>query len=315
MPETVALDREVAAPLQGARVLVTGASGFIGSHLVAALTAAGAEVHAVSRRDQVASPGVAWHRADLAERGAAAQLLAAASPQVVFHLASAVTGGRELSLVLPTFEANLAATVRLLAAASEKAVPRVVLAGSLEEPDAASGNLPGSPYAAAKWAASGYARMFHALYAAPLVTARLYMVYGPAQRDLRKLVPYVSLALLRGEPPALSSGIRPVDWIAVDDVVDGLLVCATRAGLEGTTVELGSGRLVTVREVVERLHSLIGGPAPRFGAIADRPFERVRAANLAATEATTGWRPRLSLDDGLARTVDWYRTHRGELER
>lgn len=305
--------REHARDLRDARVLVTGASGFIGQHLVRALGDLGARVHAVSRRDREPDPAVTWHRADLAAPGAAERLLAAAAPELVFHLASAVTGGRELALVLPTFEANLVSTVHLLAAAAGQGVRRLVLAGSVEEPDAAGGEPPGSPYAAAKWAASGYARMFHALYATPVVTARLFMVYGPAQLDLRKLVPHVTLSLLRGEAPALSSGSRPVDWIHVDDAVGGLLRCALGSGLEGATVELGSGELVTVRAVAERLHALVGGPAPAFGALPDRPLERVRAACLAATERTLGWRPRVSLDEGLAATAAWYREHRGEL--
>jgi nucleoside-diphosphate-sugar epimerase len=90
-----------------------------------------------------------------------------------------------------------------------------------------------SPYAAAKFAASAYGRMFHALYHTPVTILRLFMVYGPGQQDLRKLVPYVTLALLKGEMPRVSSGVREVDRIYVDDVAAGYLAAATATGVEG----------------------------------------------------------------------------------
>jgi nucleoside-diphosphate-sugar epimerase len=75
--------------------------------------------------------------------------------------------------------------------------------------------------------------MFHALYHTPVTILRLYMVYGPGQQDLRKLVPYVTLALLKGEMPRVSSGVREVDRIYVDDVAAGYLAAATATGVEG----------------------------------------------------------------------------------
>jgi UDP-glucose 4-epimerase len=168
--------------------------------------------------------------------------------------------------------------------------------------------VPCSPYAAAKWAANGYARMFHALYDTPVVVARLFMVYGPGQRDLRKLIPYVTLSLLRGEPPKLSSGRRPVDWIYVNDVVIGLLNLGNAPGVDGAVVDLGFGELVTTREVVEILRDIIGGPQPEFGALPERPMERVKTADVDATYRMIGWKPAVSLREGLKKTVEWYQS-------
>jgi nucleoside-diphosphate-sugar epimerase len=153
--------------------------------------------------------------------------------------------------------------------------------------------------------------MFHALYGLPVVTARIFMVYGPGQRDLGKLVPYTVLALLRGERARFSSGRRPVDWVYVDDVVDGLIALAAAPGIEGERLDLGSGELVTVREVAERL-AAIAGPAAAaaglgFGELADRPFEPSPGAGVERTLELAGWRPAVSLDDGLRRTFEWYR--------
>ena len=305
MPERQDLD------LAGRRVLVTGASGFIGDHLCRKLAATGADVHGTSRGPRADSDSLAWHRVDLGESGAVDELIDAVRPEIVFHLASHVAGARDLELVALTFHANLASTVHLLSAVTRRGgLRRFVQVGSLEEPEPLA--APSSPYAAAKMSASAYARMFHALYGTPVALARLFMVYGPAQNDLKKLIPYLILSLLEGRQPRLSSGTREVDWIYVDDVVDGLIQAAThedRRGVEDSmSVDLGSGRLVSIRDVVRQLYGLLApGVEPPFGSLGDRPMEQVRRARVDETEELLGWRPETSLEDGLRATVDWYR--------
>jgi nucleoside-diphosphate-sugar epimerase len=231
----------------------------------------------------------------------------AVKPDFVFHLASHVWGAPDLKHVLPTFRSNLQTTVNLLTAATEVGCERMVVTGSLVEPEAATERIPSSPYAAAKWASSDYSRMFHALYGLPVVIARVFMVYGPAQQDETKLVPYTIRSLARGEAPEITSGRRQIDWVYVDDVVDGLIALAFAPGVEGDTVDLGSGSLITTAELVEMICSLMKSAVrPRFGALADRPLEPVRVARVADTTALTGWTPRVSLEQGLARTIDWY---------
>jgi len=211
--------------------------------------------------------------------------------------------------VLPALRGNLIATVNVLVAASRAGAARVVLAGSMEEPRADEPQaVPGSPYAASKWAASGYARMFHALYGLPVTVLRIFMTYGPAQRDVRKVLPYVILSALRGESPELGSGARPVDWIYVEDVVEAIEAACAAPGAAGRSLDVGSGALVTVREVVERLVAMIDpSVVARFGALADRPLERPVAADTQATRAAIGWSARTPLEEGLARTVAYYR--------
>jgi nucleoside-diphosphate-sugar epimerase len=150
--------------------------------------------------------------------------------------------------------------------------------------------------------------MFHALYELPVVTLRLFMVYGPAQRDVSKLVPYVTLASLRGEAPKLSSGLREVDWIFVDDVVDAFLAAGCASGLGGQVIDVGSGQLVTIRTLVEQLVRAVDPAiAPVFGALPDRPMEQVRRADAARSRSLLGWSARTPLAEGLAQTVAWYR--------
>ena len=224
-------------------------------------------------------------------------------PDLIFHLASHVAGSRSLELVMPTFSGNLVTTVNLLAAATEIGCRRIVLTGSLEEPSPeADWLVPSSPYAAAKYAASTYARMFHNLYQTPVVILRLFMVYGPAQQDLKKLIPYVILSLLEGRAPQMSSGVRKVDWVYVDDVVNAYLAAATANAAEGHTFDIGSGTLIRVRDVVERLAEAVNPKVmPLFGAIPDRLYEQERVADVGRASAVLGWQPTTNLDEGLGR--------------
>lgn len=307
------------------KVLVTGARGFIGSQLCKRLVASGVELHAVSRRQPAdvmawwqliggdadgaaCAAAIRWWNVDLVDLQATRELIRTVRPDVTYHLASLVMGSRSLEMVLPILQNNFLTTFNLLLATAENRAGRLVLAGSLEEPDH-SYPEPSSPYAAAKGAASQYARMFQALYQTEVVMTKISMVYGPAQADLTKLVPYVTTAFLRGVQPSLSSGLRLVDWIFVDDVVDGLIACAHASGADGRTVDLGAGEVLSIREVVQQLRELIpGAPEPLFGAVPDRPLERVRKTDIAASLKLTGWSPSTTLQAGLRRTVDWYKS-------
>jgi UDP-glucose 4-epimerase len=291
------------------RAVVTGAAGFIGSALCERLAAEGTEVHGVSRATRPPVDGLRWWTADLSTNGAALRILREARPDVVFHLASHVSGDRRLGAVLPTMRDNLVTSVNVLTAAAETGGPRVVLAGSMEEPDR-DDPAPSSPYAAAKAATTAYARLFDQLYCLPIVNLRVFMVYGPGQRDGTKLVPYVINSLLRGEGPELSSGRREVDWIYVDDVVAAFVAAGEAEKAPGHTLDVGSGELVSIRSLVEQIVPLVsGGARPRFGALPDRPGERPRLADVAPSRETMGWQPSTPLDVGLARTVEWFRAH------
>ena len=294
---------------RGRRVLVTGASGFLGTPLCRRLAEAGAEVHAVSRAERAPVPdGPRWWRLDMADAEGVRDVLATVKPDVVFHLSGAVNSAPTLGLVLPTFHSLATSTVVLLAAANEVGVGRGVLIGSIDEPtgDVAEASPP-SPYGAAKWAASVYGRMFHRLYGTPVVTARTFMTYGPGQPEW-KLIPYTILSLLEGRSPELSSGERCLDWVYIDDVVDGLALTGLMPDLEGTTVDLGAGTAVSIREIVLRLVQLVGLPIePRFAARADHPSRTVRIADTRQAWARLGWMPSIPLDEGLAVTVEWFR--------
>jgi UDP-glucose 4-epimerase len=291
------------------KILVTGGGGFIGRHLCGRLQRDGHQLHITSLRTAPAGySGPTWHQADLSNLAAARQVLARVEPEIVFHLAGAVGASPDLSLVLPTFQSLLASTVNLLLAVKEIGCQRIVLSGSLTEPaidtDIAT---PQSPYAAAKWAAAGYGRMFYSLYETPVVVLRPFMTYGPGQAHT-KLVPSVTLSLLRREPPRLSSGRYSSDWVYISDVIEGFVAAATTPGIEGKTIDLGSGSLVPMTDIVNRLVTIVGSDVqPEFGALPDRPKENLITADISEAAKNLGWRPTTPLDAGLRKTVNWYK--------
>jgi nucleoside-diphosphate-sugar epimerase len=297
--------------LSGQVILVTGGSGFMGSRICARAVERGAIVHAASRTPHgVGVDGVRREPVDVSDHRAAEALVRRVQPDVVLHLASRVAGARDRDLVLPMLQANLVGAVNVMLAAGDVGCRRVVLAGSLEEPDPGDPDpVVQSPYAAAKGAARWYARLFHGVYGLPVVHLRVSMVYGPGQRDLKKLVPYVTLSALRGRAPELTSGARGFDWVYIDDVADAFLAAAVAAGIDGASLDIGSGKLVTGRDIASRLCALIDtGVEPIYGAVPERPLDYDRVADLAAAAELLGWRPNTTLDTGLAETVCFYRS-------
>lgn len=293
---------------QDRRCVVTGAAGFIGTALCRELSAQRAQVHGWGRKRHDDLQVTQWHECDVADAARVEQLFATVQPEVVFHLASRVTGSRSADLVLPVLRDNLLGTVHVLAAAVKHGNPRVLCLGSLQEPDLELRGAPNSPYGAAKFAATAYARMYAELFSLPVSIARPFMVYGPGQLDLTKLVPYVTTQLLSGQQAQLSSGAQAFDWVYVGDVVDALLATLATPQTIGQTIDIGCGVLTPVKDVASGIARRLQKPdGLRLGAIPDRRMEQTRCADVEATARLTGWRPRVTLEPGLDATVEWYR--------
>src|SRR5882672_3372928 len=158
-----------AADWHGRRCLVTGASGFVGTALCRRLTNLGADVWGLGRRSRPSQAAGHWLSCDVTDLAQVLIAMRASCPDTVFHLASIVAGSRKLELVIPMLQSNLTAFVNVAIASAELRCARIITAGSLQEPDQEPSAIPSSPYAAAKLAASGYARMFANVFGLPIV--------------------------------------------------------------------------------------------------------------------------------------------------
>jgi nucleoside-diphosphate-sugar epimerase len=229
-------------------------------------------------------------------------------PDIIYQLASASMGGQDPELVLPAFENDLRTTVNALVVARECRVRRVIITRSLDEPlPGDSAKAPPSPYAAAKAASGLYGRMFYELYRLPIVMLRPFMTYGPGQKA-HKVIPYTILAMLKGKSPGLSAGTRGVDWVYVSDVISAFITAAIQPEAIGKEIDLGTGTLIPVRDIVEEIRQLIpGAPQPIFASRSDRVNEMIRSADVKTAAVSLGWRFTTPLREGLSETIDWYR--------
>lgn len=283
------------------RILITGAGGFVGRKLASRLVKMGADVHGTSRTEKVNDPlPITWWAGSFDDVDVARTTLDNIRPDIIFHLSGMVTAANNLENILPAYHSLLTSSVNLLTLSSKMNCERVLIIGSSNEP---VNHDPNSPYAAAKWASSMYGRLFHKLYNLPVVIARPFVGYGPGQ-PADKLIPYVIHQLINGKQPKLSSGSWKTDWIYIDDMVEGILRCTLVPGIEGCTIDIGTGKLASVREIVEKIVTLIEpSVTPIFGALPDRYSEHTPVANTDDAWEKLQWRSTVNLDEGLRRTV------------
>lgn len=305
--------------LAGRRVLVTGAAGFLGSHLVPRLIEEGAEVcvldqpnarrwglfertHlAASLRTDVRTLAEPVHDGSLGDIDA------------IFHLAAVgVTG--DVSDLRQLVTGNIDGTLAVLLAA-QRLKSRLVYCGSCFE--YGSGDrwsedalpAPTTEYGAAKTAGWLLANAFARRTSLEVVSLRPFTMYGPMEPPGR-LVPSVVRHALAGRAIDLTPGDQLRDFVFVDDAVEAFVAAATTDAAVGGTFNVCTGTAVTVRDVVHRVLQCTGSRSePRFGALSYRPTElAVLSGDPTRAAQVLGWRARVSLEDGLARTVEWFRS-------
>ncbi|HEX4435953.1 MAG TPA: NAD(P)-dependent oxidoreductase [Solirubrobacteraceae bacterium] len=300
------------------RVLVTGASGFVGVPLLSELVALGAEVHAVHSRGDVAPiEGVSWHRVDLADEAAVTALLAATRPERLAHLAWYVEHGRFWSS--PENVVWVEHSLGLLRAFAAAGGRRALLLGTCAEYDWSGVRGPlrelGSPlrpataYGTAKDSLRHLAEIYTASFDIELAWARLFFMYGPREQPAR-LVPAVIRGLLAGEPMPTSGGEQVRDFLHVRDVGGALaaLLCSEVTG----PVNIASGIGTKVREVIAEIASQVGRPElVRYGALPERLDEPpLLVADIERLRREVGFESRIGLAEGIAETISWWRERR-----
>ncbi len=297
------------------RILVTGASGFIGRPLLARIATSADEVHAIARSEAPSVPGgVRRHALDLRDPEATGRLLAEVRPDLLVHLAWYVEHGSFWTA--PENLESTALSLRLLRAFADAGGRRAVMVGTCAEYDwsRADGPLqerssplgPATLYGTAKDALRRLGEAYGDVAEIDFAWARLFFLYGPGEQRGR-LVPAVIRGLLAGEPVETTAGAQRRDFMFVDDVA-GALAALAASDVNGP-VNIATGQAVPVRDVVQEIARQTGREdLLRIGALPDRPSDPPELTG--ATERLreeVGFVPETGLEEGIARTVDWWR--------
>ena len=303
--------------LRDHRFAVSGASGFIGRHLVSLLHERGAQVVMLRRPGSPTAPftPIRSHVIDFTDAKACAASLRRLKPTHIIHLAGFASSDRSVDSIARSLEVNLTASMKLILGAMDS-VPdtRVVVSGTLETSNPWQDVTEvGSPYGISKAMLEILAGGLQRLYGANVINTRIGMVYGPDDPNEHRLVPTVINSFLRGDAPVLSSGRRRCDWVYVTDVAEALLHAALLKVADQPGLDVGTGRLISIRRVAEVIRGHVGTSLdPVYSDDLDRPNEQERAADAEQMHRLTGWRARVSLTEGIARTVAWHRRVRAE---
>ena len=303
----------------GAPVVITGVAGFIGSNLADRLLADGHRVIGIDDLSQgvieQVPEGVEFHRIDVRDERVRPLLEGAG---VVFHLAAKNCISDCQIDPVATASINVVGTVNVLDAAVRARVRKVVLAESSAVyegaplPSSEEHIAPESFYAVSKLSSGEFARAFSRFHGLAVTALRYFCVYGPRQ-DYRRTIPPVMSAfiikLLRGERPTIyGSGGKRRDFVYVDDVNDFHVQCMTDARTDGGIYNLGSGESYSVREIYERIRALLGADVEPVHA-PDLPGEAQETLADIGRARALGWSPRVTLDAGLERSIDYIREH------
>lgn len=311
-------------------VLVTGAGGFIGSHLVEELVGRRARVRAFVRYNSRGTRGfiddfppqvkerIEVVTGDLRDPSAVAG--AAEGVSVIFHLGALIAIPYSYLHPREVVETNVLGTLNVLQAARQHGVERVVHTSTSEVygtaqyvPIDEKHPLVGqSPYSASKIGADQLAESFHRSYELAVTTVRPFNTYGPRQ-SARAVIPSIIIQAITADRIFLGATHPTRDLVFVKDTARGFVELAGCDAAVGQVVNLGSGREASVRELTERIVALVGRPVEIvFDATRLRPerseVERLVADNRKARELA-GWEPRVSLDEGLRATIDWISAH------
>jgi nucleoside-diphosphate-sugar epimerase len=306
-----------------AHYLVTGGAGFIGSHLAEELVRRGERVRVVDslitgkRQNLAHVPDVEFIEGDLADLEVARR--AVAGVDYVLHQAAIPSVPRSVKDPITSNRANIDASLNVLVAARDAGVRRVVYAGS----SSAYGNTPTlpkvetmataplSPYALQKLVAEQYCQMFTRLYGLETVTTRYFNVFGPRQDPSSPYSGVISLfitALVEGRQPTIyGDGEHTRDFTYIGNVVDGVLRACTAKDASGEVINVATGGRVSLNQLFHAIRDLVGARVepiyaePRAGDVKDSQADITKAA------ALLDYHPTVSFEEGLAKTIAWYR--------
>lgn len=309
--------------IKGKTVLITGANGFIGSHLSRRLLEEGAEVHVLLKKgsnqfriQDILKNLTIWY-GDLRDYQSICSCIRNSKPQIIFHLAAYRDVKRDMKLIEVMIDTNIKGTTNLLRGVTEEKITLecFVNTGSSEEYGNGSApfnesqkEIPVSPYSASKVAATYFCQMLYKTMDMPIVTLRPFLTYGPYQ-DMDMFIPSLIQHCIDGKDFPMTEGDQTREFNYVDDVIEAYLLAACCPDARGEIINIGNGIEYRIRDVAEKIVNMMGNPIKLLiGALPKRRGETSHFfCSSEKAQKVLGWSPKIGLDEGIERTINWYK--------
>ena len=301
-----------------ARLLVIGGSGFIGGHIVDQAVRRGWDVTNVSHKpeseNKMRSPRVRHVTADITKGKALKDALRGFLFEYVVNAGGYIDHRNYFDAGRQIIDAHYGGVLNLAEAINRDELLAFVNIGSSDEygdnpapQRETQREAPISPYSAGKLGATQFLQMLNRTENFPAITLRLFLTYGPGQ-DSRRFLPQIILGCLAGRSFPTSMGEQLRDFCYVQDTVDAVFAAFATPAARGQVINIASGKPVSIRAMIGFVQSHIGGGGPMFGQIAYRPGENMEIyADIAKAKAILNWTPKVTLESGLGRTIQWFR--------
>jgi len=309
--------------LKKKRVLVTGAGGFIGSHLVKRLVENEAHVHIFdlpssnySRLNGIIHK-FSIHEGDLANQKQINRCIKKSKPEIIYHLAAFVNNERDLNLIDRMIDVNLKGTINLInSLIKEKPDFKCFInTGTCEEYGdsktpfrESQREIPVSPYSASKVASTYFCQMINKVTKLPIITLRPFLTYGPGQ-DLHRFIPSLIVHCITRKDFKMTAGNQTREFNYIDDIIDAYILAPYNKKASGQVINIGNGIEYKIIEVAKKIVTMLGNPIRlHIGVLPNRPGETAHffSSNEKAKKLL-GWFPKVGLNEGLERTITWYK--------
>ncbi len=305
------------------KILITGATGFIGANLVRRLIKENYQVHILKRKDSdiwrikdIISK-LYTHDVDLMEKDRLSKLLKKVKPKVIFHLANLGLYAGIDPTITNSINSNLLGTINLIESADAIDYECFINTGSSSEYGKKSNLMretdscqPQSNYAITKLSATLYAQAYAKRTKKPLVTFRIFSPFGPFDQPNRLLSSSI-LKILKGEDIFLQNPFDVRDYIFIEDVVNAYLLCMKKAKIPGSEIlNIGSGKQILIKDIIELLTKKIKSKSK---IISDKnsinDSRHIWQADIQKAKKILGWQPKTTLEEGLKKTYFWFKKY------